>query len=100
MNKFEFYGEQANKFIEYRNKFEKEDILSLFNEWVFSKNFLPEDSIEIWKIVRKMSEIKRQEVIINVCDVARFLEVLEMLSQNDLVRLEKILNISEVKDIS
>lgn len=93
-----FYKEQAEKFIEYMAKFHEGDILSLFNEWAFSKEFSCEDKIEIWKTVRTLPEVKRKKSVKTSSDAARLSAVLEILFQNDFARLEKLLNKDKDKE--
>lgn len=92
MDKNNYYREQAEKFIEYMAKFHEGDILSLFNEWVFSKEFSCEDRIGIWKMVRTLPKAKQKKSVKTSGDAARLSAVLEILFQNDLARLEKLIN--------
>ena len=98
MDKNNYYREQAEKFIEYMAKFHEGDILSLFNEWAFSKEFSCEDRIGIWKIVRTLPKAKRKKTTKTSSDAARLSAVLEILFQNDLARLEKLINKDKDKD--
>ena len=98
MDKRPFYREQAEKFRDYASKFPDGDILSLFNEWAFSKDFSGEDTLEIWKIIRTLPEAKRKKASKTSSDAARLSAVLEILFQNDLTRLQKLLNKDKDKE--
>ena len=54
MNKKEFYKIQAESFKDYFNKFSDKDLLSVFEEWSESKDFVENDKKRIWKIVRRL----------------------------------------------
>ena len=98
MDKRTFYREQAEKFRDYASKFPDGDVLSLFNEWAFSKDFSGEERLEIWKIVRTLPEAKRKKATKTSSDAARLSAVLEILFQNDLARFQKLLNKDKDKE--
>lgn len=54
MNKQPFYREQAEKFRDYAGKFPERELLSLFEEWAESKDFLDADKSEILRFVNKL----------------------------------------------
>ena len=54
-----FYKIQAKAFKDYFNKFSNRDILSVFNEWAESKDFVESDKKRIWKIVRVRKWLKK-----------------------------------------
>ena len=47
-----FYKIQAKAFKNYFNKFSNRDIVSVFNEWAESKDFVDSDRQRIWGIVK------------------------------------------------
>lgn len=98
MDKNVYYKQQAEAFRDYANKFPDGDILSLFNEWAFSKDFSGEERLEIWKIVRTLPEAKRKKATKTSSDAARLSAVLEILFQNDLTRLQKLLDKDKDKE--
>ncbi len=51
MDKTQFHKEQAEKFLDYMEKFHDRDVLSLFEQWAESKDFSEEDQRELFKLV-------------------------------------------------
>ena len=58
MDKESFYGEQAEKFRDYANKFPDRNLLSVFEEWAESKDFSDEDRQAIWEIAREQGYMR------------------------------------------
>ena len=90
MNKRQFYKIQADAFRDYAAKFpDKEDLLSLFDEWADSKDIFGVDKQSIWKLVRNFRP-KKSLVIEEGGDAfLRLSEVLDILYQGDMKYLEK-----------
>jgi len=51
LDKTQFHKEQAEKFLDYMEKFHDRDVLSLFEQWAESKDFSEEDQRELFKLV-------------------------------------------------
>src|SRR3989338_3888888 len=90
-DKKEFYKEQAEKFRDYASKFPGRDFFSLFNEWAESKDIYGIDRHEIWKIARKMQPFRIITIKENTEEFVRISAVLDILLQNDLARLSKMI---------
>lgn len=91
MDKKPFYREQAEKFRDYADKNPDRDLFSLFNEWAESKDIYGRDKHEIWRIARKMQPVRVITIQENSEEFVRLSAVLEILLQNDLARLNKII---------
>ena len=91
MKKNEFYKIQAEAFRDYADKNPKRELFSLFNEWAESKDIYGIDRHEIWKIARKMQPSRTITIKENSEEYARVSAVLDILLQNDLARLNKMI---------
>ena len=91
MDRKPFYKEQAEKFRDYANKNPDRDLLSLFDEWAESKDIYGKDKHEIWRIARKLQPIKVITIQENSEEFVRLSAVLDILLQNDLARLNKLI---------
>ena len=93
MNKRQFYKIQSEAFRDYANKFpEKENLLSLFNKWVISKDIFGVDRHRIWLKVR---EIRSKQTILikeNSEEQERINCVVDILHREDLIFLEGLIN--------
>jgi hypothetical protein len=98
MGKIRYYKEQAKAFTDYASKFLEKDVVKVFNEWVASKDFSGKDREGIWRIVRKSFPIKEKIIKEGDEGYMRLSAVLEILYQNDLKRLKRLLEKME-KDI-
>ncbi len=90
-DKKEFYKEQAEKFRDYADKNPQRELFSLFNEWADSKDIYGIDRHEIWKIVRKTQPFRTITIKENSEEFVRVSAVLDILLQNDLARLNKMI---------
>ena len=90
-DKKNFYKEQAEKFRDYASKFPDRDLFSLFEEWAESKDIYGIDRHEIWKIARKMQPFRTITIKENSEEFVRVSAVLDILLQNDLARLSKMI---------
>jgi len=91
MDKQSFYREQAEKFRDFADKNPDRDLLSLFNEWAESKDIYGKDKHEIWRIARKMQPFRIITIKENSEEFVRISAVLDILLQNDLTRLNKMI---------
>ena len=91
MNKKEFYKEQEGKFRDYASKFPDRELFSLFEEWAESKDIYGIDRHEIWRIARKMQPFRIITIKENSEEFVRVSAVLDILLQNDLARLNKMI---------
>ena len=91
MDKKNFYREQAEQFRDYASKLPDRDLLSLFDEWAESKDIYGEDKHEIWRIARKFTPMKIITLGENTEDFVRISAVLDILLQNDLARMNKMI---------
>lgn len=66
MNKKPFYREQAEKFLDFAKKSQDRDLLSLFEEWVESKDFSDEDRQRIFAQVILLLPKNKQILIPNL----------------------------------
>ncbi len=66
-------------------------MLSLFDEWAESKDIYGKDKHEIWRIARKLNPLKILTLSENSEEFVRISTVLDMLLQNDLARLNKLI---------
>lgn len=66
-------------------------MLSLFEEWCESKDIQGEDKHEIWRIARKLNPLKILTLSENSEEFVRISAVLDILLQNDLARLNKLI---------
>ena len=90
-DKKNFYKEQAEKFRDYASKFPDRDLFSLFEEWAESKDIYGIDRHEIWKIARKTQPFRIITIKENSEEFVRVSAVLDILLQNDLARLSKMI---------
>ena len=90
MKKKEFYKEQAESFRDYAGKNPNRDLLSLFNEWVESKDIYGADKHEIWRIARDFRERKTMIIRENSEEFMRLSAVLEILLHEDLKYLNRL----------
>jgi hypothetical protein len=90
-DKKEFYKEQAEKFWDYASKFPNRDLFSLFNEWAESKDIYGIDRHRIWLIARKMQPFSIITIKENSEEFVRISAVLDILLQNNLARLNKMI---------
>lgn len=86
-----FHEEQARAFADYFSKTAGKDLLKLFNEWAFSKDFSEEDKQEIWRFVVKAKPRRTRKLRKDSEQVMRLAEVLEILLKADLKYLAKLL---------
>jgi len=93
MNKRKYYKIQAEAFMDYASKFSnKHDLLSLYNEWVVSKNLFGIDRHKIWLKVREMRPKKKIIVKEGSEEHRRVCKVVDILHRSDLLFLEKLIN--------
>ncbi len=98
MNKKEFYKIQSDAFKDYLSKFsDKENLLSLFNKWVISKNIYGVDRHEIWLIVRKLKPAKSFVIKKGTDADFRFTNFLDYIHKIDLANLKDTLDRRERK---
>lgn len=90
-DKKEFFKEQAEKFRDYASKFPDREIFPLFNEWAESKDIYGIDRHEIWVIARKTQPFRTITIKENTEEFVRIYAVLDILLQNDLARLNKMI---------
>lgn len=91
MEKKEFYKIQTEAFRGYADKNPEEELFSLFNEWAESKDIYDIDRHEIWKMVRKTLPLQTITIKENSEEFVRISAVLDILLQNDLARLNKMI---------
>lgn len=91
MKKEEFYKIQAESFRDFADKNPEEELFSLFNEWAESKDIYDIDRHEIWKMVRKTLPLQTITIKENSEEFVRISAVLDILLQNDLARLNKMI---------
>ena len=91
MDKDEFYRIQAESFRDFADKNPKRELFSLFNEWAESKDIYGIERHEIWKIARKMQPSRTITIKENSEEFVRVSAVLDILLQNDLARLNKMI---------
>jgi hypothetical protein len=91
INEKEFYKEQAEKFRDYASKFPERELFSLFEEWAESKDIYGIDKHEIWVIARKTQPFSTITIRENSEEFVRISAVLDILLQNNLARLNKMI---------
>ena len=91
MEKKEFYKIQTEAFRDYADKNPERELFPLFNEWAESKDIYGIDRHEIWKIARKMQPFRTITIKENSEEFVRISAVLDILLQNDLARLNKMI---------
>lgn len=91
MDNKELYKIQAEAFRDYAGKNPKKELFSLFNEWAESKDIYGEDRHEIWKIARKLQPFRTLTISENSEEFTRISAVLDILLQNDLARVNKMI---------
>lgn len=85
------YKEQAEAFLNYARRHPQKDVLSLFNEWVFSKDFSAADKFGIWLIVRGLKPAAPVAIPENSDAFVRVDTALKILLEADIKRLEKLI---------
>ncbi len=90
-DKRDFFKEQAAKFRDFADKNPNRELFSLFQEWAESKDIYGEDRHEIWRIARKMQPFRTATIKENSDEFVRISAVLEILLQNDLTRLNNLI---------
>jgi hypothetical protein len=91
LDRQDFYQEQAESFRDFLEKNPDGDLLSLFNKWAFSKDFLPRDREEIWKKARSMRPRKKRMLTNGSDECVRISAVLEFLFEQDFNRLHRLI---------
>ena len=92
MRKKEYYRIQAEAFKDYASKFNKTDLLELFNKWADSKDIWGIDKHKIWLKARKCRPIKTYIIKGDSKEYYRMNEVLDILHKSDLLFIEKKIN--------
>lgn len=90
MKKEEFYKIQAESFRDYADKFPDKNLLSLFNEWVESKDIYGIDKHEIWRIARNCRPRPVKIIEEGTEEFVRLSAVLDFLLELDLAYFNKL----------
>lgn len=91
MNKKTFYKIQAEAFRDFASKFPDKNSLSIFDEWAESKDIYGIDKQEIWRVARTLKPKKLRVIKEGGEEFVRLSEVLDILFDADMKRLEKML---------
>jgi hypothetical protein len=91
MGKEDFYKEQIEAFSDYAAKQPERELLAVFNEWVYSKDLDGVDRQNIWKRVRQLAHPRTKIISDNHEEFIRLSAVLEILLENDLAYVSKLI---------
>ena len=93
MDKRTYYKIQSEAFGDYVSKFpDKENLLSLFNDWAISKNIYGIDRHQIWLKVRELRPRKTIVIKEGSEEHRRVSMIVDILHKEDLLFLEDLIN--------